>query len=385
MAKAGKSSNNLPKRPPRPVPYDTPDQVSPNIRRMGGYAWRLLAIGLVLAGLFWLLEPLQTLVLALFFAFLIAAWLMPLTNGLSRAMPRWLAAILALIVFFIGVAGVIAFIGLSTISRWEGIGNAFRDGVESIDAWLRNGPIGLDDAGVLQLYDNLANFVRESGGDIALGVLSAAGSILGIATAGAAALFVLVFALIQPREMFKWLTSWLPARNREVIATSMRIGWLAFSQYSRGILLVAGSNAIIVTIVLIIMGVPFAIPLGVIVFFGTFIPYIGAPIAMFLAAFVAFVTNGPVAGLLVVVLIFVIGQIEGNVLQPLIMGHTVNLHPVSIVVVTAVAAAYFGLLGALIGVPVAAAFYGILKYVNERNGEGSDDGDSIESESDSRA
>jgi predicted PurR-regulated permease PerM len=383
MAKSKKSSDEIPRRPARPVPYDTPDQVSPNMRRMGGYAWRLLAIGLVVAALFWLLAPLQTLVLALFFAFLIAAWLMPLTNGLARVMPRWLSAIIALLVFFIGVAGVIVFIGLSTISRWEGIGNAFRDGVTSIDDWLRTGPLGLDDAGVLELYDNIANFVRESGGDIALGVLSAAGSILGVATAGAAALFVLVFALIQPREMFRWMTGWLPARNREVVATSMRIGWLAFSQYSRGILLVAGSNAIIVTIVLIIMGVPFAIPLGVIVFFGTFIPYIGAPIAMFLAAFVAFVTNGPVAGLLVVVLIFVIGQIEGNVLQPLIMGHTVNLHPVSIVVVTAVATAYFGIIGALIGVPIAAALYGILKYVNERTGGGGSDGDSVESRADS--
>jgi len=116
------------------------------------------------------------------------------------------------------------------------------------------------------------------------------------------------------------------------------------------------------------MGVPFAVPLGVIVFFGTFIPYIGAPIAMFLAAFVAFVTNGIVAGLLVVVLIFLIGQIEGNVLQPLIMGHSVNLHPVGIVMVTALATAYFGLLGALVGVPIAAAIYGIMKYVTGRNG-----------------
>lgn len=366
MAKDDKAF--LPKRPPFPTPYDTPDLVSPNMRRAGGYAWRLIAIGVVVWGLLWLLEPLQTLVLALFFAFLIGAWLMPLTNGLSRVMPRWLAAIISLIVFFVGVALVIVFIGLSTLSRWEGIGQAFRQGVQDIDTWLRTGPLALDDASILAAYDAIANFVRQSGGDIALGILSGVGSVLGVATALAAAVFVLVFVLIQPHGMFSWLTGWIPSRNREVIGTSMLIGWTAFSQYSRGILLVAGSNAVIVTIVLLIMGVPFAIPLGVIVFFGTFIPYIGAPIAMFLAAFVAFVTNGVLAGLLVIVLIFLIGQIEGNVLQPLIMGHSVNLHPVSIVMVTAVAAAYFGLLGALVGVPIAAAIYGILKYVSGRNG-----------------
>lgn len=360
--------NPVPPRPPIPAPYDTPDNVSPNLRRVGGYAWRLIAIGLVVAGVLWLLGPLQTLVLALFFAFLIGAWLMPLTNWLAKSIPRWIAAAMALLAFFIGVGLVIVFIGLSTLSRWEGIGEAFREGVQDIDTWLRTGPLALDDASILAAYDGLAGFVRQSGGDIALGVLGGLGSVLGVATAGAAAIFVLLFLLLQPQTLFAWTTGWLPARNREVIANSMLIGWSAFSQYSRGILLVAASNAIIVTIVLLIMGVPFAIPLGVIVFFGTFIPYIGAPIAMFLAAFVAFVTNGVVAGLLVIGLIFLIGQIEGNVLQPLIMGHSVNLHPVGIVMVTAVATAYFGLLGALVGVPVAAALYGIMKYVSGRTG-----------------
>ena len=84
---------------------------------------------------------------------------------------------------------------------------------------------------------------------------------------------------------------------------------------------------------------------------------------MFLAAFVAFVTDGLLAGVIVIVLIFVIGQLEGNVLQPLIMGKSVNLHPVSIVLVTAIFAAYFGLIGALVGVPVTASIYGIMKYL----------------------
>ena len=148
-----------------------------------------------------------------------------------------------------------------------------------------------------------------------------------------------------------------------VIEDSVRIAWEGFSQYSQGVVLVAITNATVVTIVLLIMGVPLAIPLGIIVFFGAFIPYIGAPIAMFLAAFVALVTNGPLAGALVVVLIFIIGQLEGNVLQPLIMGKTVNLHPMAIVLVTAAGAAYFGLIGALIGVPLAAGVYGVMKYL----------------------
>mgnify|MGYP000526419782 CR=1 FL=1 len=91
--------------------------------------------------------------------------------------------------------------------------------------------------------------------------------------------------LIQPREIFAWFVRWMPARNREVIGQTVRIAWRGFSQYSQGLVLVAITNATLVTIVLLLMGVPLAIPLGIIVFFGAFIPYIGAPIAMLLAAF----------------------------------------------------------------------------------------------------
>lgn len=350
-------------RPRPPDPYPTPDAVSLEVRRLGGYAWRLIAIGVVVWGVVFLLQPLQTLLMALFFAVLTAAWLMPLTNAMARRIPRPLAAVISLIAFLVAISLVFVFIGLQTANQWDGIGQAFAQGVRDLNAWLRQGPLGMTEADLTSAYESARAFVQKSGGTIALGVLTGLGSIVSLATAVAAALFVLLFLLIEPHRMFGWITRWMPSRNREVMSNSIRIGWMAFSQYSIGVLLVALSNAIVVTIALLIMGVPLAIPLGVIVFFGAFIPYIGAPVAMFLAAFVALVTDGVLAGAIVIVLIFVIGQLEGNVLQPLIMGKSVNLHPVSIVLVTAVFAAYFGLLGALVGVPITASIYGVMKYL----------------------
>jgi predicted PurR-regulated permease PerM len=338
--------------------------VSPAFRRIGGYAWRLAAIGVVLWGLLLLIAPLQTLILALFFALLVAAWLMPLVNLLAKSMPRWLAAVISLLVFAVAVGAIVTFIGLQTVSQWEGISAAFNQGVSDLQTWLREGPLRITDAQLTGIYIQVEDFIRSSGGDIALGVLSGVGSVLGVGTALAAGVFILIFVLIQPRELYGWFVRWMPARNREVIGQTVRIAWRGFSQYSQGLVLVAITNATLVTVVLLIMGVPLAIPLGIIVFFGAFIPYIGAPIAMLLAAFVALVTDGPLAGALVIALIFVIGQLEGNVLQPLIMGQTVNLHPVAIVLVTATGAAYFGLIGALIGVPLAAGVYGAMRYLS---------------------
>jgi predicted PurR-regulated permease PerM len=350
-------------RPPQPEPYSTADAVSMSMRRAGGYAWRLLAIGLVLAGAIIVVGPLQTVLMSLFFALLIAAWLMPLTNALARWMPRWLAAVISVVTFSLVVLAVFAFIGLSAASQWNDIWKSVESGVTDLNTWLRQGPLGLSDADILGYYQSAVGFVQSSSGDIAVGVLGGLGSIVSIATALAAGLFVLIFVLIQPTQMYGWLTGWLPSRNREVMSTAGLIAWNAFSQYSRGVVMVAVTNAAFVTILLLVMGVPLAIPLGVIVFLGAFIPYIGAPIAMLLAAFVALVTNGPLAGGLVVVLIFTIGQLEGNVLQPLILGRSVNIHPVAIVLVTAIGAAYFGIIGALIGVPVAAAIYGVMVYL----------------------
>ncbi len=364
MGRSRSTEDHIPPRPPLPTPYDTPDHVSPAFRRIGGYAWRLAAIGVVLWGLLLLITPLQTLILALFFALLVAAWLMPLVNLLAKSMPRWLAAVISLLVFAVAVGAIVTFIGLQTVSQWEGISNAFNQGVTDLQTWLREGPLQITDAQLTSVYLQVEDFIRSSGGDIALGVLSGVGSVLGVGTALAAGVFILIFVLIQPRELYGWFVRWMPARNREVIGQTVRIAWRGFSQYSQGLVLVAITNATLVTVVLLIMGVPLAIPLGIIVFFGAFIPYIGAPIAMLLAAFVALVTDGPLAGALVIALIFVIGQLEGNVLQPLIMGQTVNLHPVAIVLVTATGAAYFGLIGALIGVPLAAGVYGAMRYLS---------------------
>lgn len=364
MARSHEPEDHIPPRPPRPAPFDTPDLVSPAFRRIGGYAWRLAAIGVVAWGVLLLITPLQTLILALFFSLLVAAWLMPLTDWLARYLPRWLAAVASLVAFALAVGVVVTFIGLQTAAQWEGISAAFNQGVLDLQTWLREGPFQVTDAQLTSVYLGVENFIRESGGDIALGVLSGVGSVLGVGTALAAGVFILVFMLIHPAVLFAWFVRWMPERNREVIGQTIRIAWRGFSQYSQGLVLVAITNATLVTIVLLIMDVPLAIPLGIIVFFGAFIPYIGAPIAMLLAAFVALVTDGPLAGALVIALIFVIGQLEGNVLQPLIMGQTVNLHPVAIVLVTAVGAAYFGLLGALIGVPLAAGVYGAMRYLN---------------------
>ena len=154
--------------------------------------------------------------------------------------------------------------------------------------------------------------------------------------------------------------SWLPKEIEESVNVSGRIAWGSISGYTRGIVIIAFADALLVFIGLTILQVPLAPALAAVVFLGAFIPVIGAPIATFFAAIVALAERGPLIALLVVIL---------TVLQPLVMGKAVNLHPLAIILAIAAGSIALGIVGALIAVPIAGAVYGVAKYVTGRDPE----------------
>jgi predicted PurR-regulated permease PerM len=151
------------------------------------------------------------------------------------------------------------------------------------------------------------------------------------------------------------------------VDTSGRIAWHSISSYTKGIVVIALADATLVFIGLTVLQVPLAPALAAVVFLGAFIPVIGAPIATFFAAIVALAERGPIVALLVILLTFVVGEIDGHILQPLVMGKAVNLHPLAIIFVIAAGSLALGIVGALVAVPIAAAIYGVAKFVTGRD------------------
>jgi predicted PurR-regulated permease PerM len=180
-------------------------------------------------------------------------------------------------------------------------------------------------------------------------------------------LFAVIFFLLTPNQIWNWLLSWIPSRSRHHIDVSGQIFWDSISGYTRGVIIVALADASLVFIGLMILQVPLAPALAAVVFFGAFIPVIGAPIATFFAAIVALAENGPVTALLVILLTVIVGSFDGDVMQPLVMGKAVNLHPLAIIIAIAAGSLTLGIVGALIAVPVAGALYGVLKYVTNKD------------------
>jgi len=202
---------------------------------------------------------------------------------------------------------------------------------------------------------------------IAESLLASMSSIGTLIIAGSVFLFGVIFFLLTPNKIWDWFVGWLPQSIEEPVNVSGGIAWGAISGYTKGIVVIAFADAILVFIGLTILQVPLAPALAAVVFLGAFIPVIGAPVATFFAAIVALAERGPVVALLVIILTVIVGSFDGDVLQPLVMGKAVNLHPLAIILAIAAGSIVLGIVGALVAVPIAGAVYGVAKYLTGRD------------------
>jgi len=130
--------------------------------------------------------------------------------------------------------------------------------------------------------------------------------------------------------------------------------------------LVAFVDAAGIGLAVYFIGVPLALPLGALVFLGAFIPVVGATLSGAVAVLVALVAKGPVAALLVLAAVIAVQQLEGHILQPLLLGRAVALHPLGVIVALAAGVVLAGITGALVAVPLVAVVNTGVRYLVER-------------------
>ncbi len=350
-------------------PSASGDGVPATLRTAAGITWRVLILLVGLAVLVAVLDAVFPVVFALFFALLVTAWTMPLMGLLGRWLPRVVSMVLALLAIIAAIIAILGIVVSSTIQEGPKLVASVQDGLVQIEQWLRTGPLHLDES----QFTSLISQVQQWGQSIATGLLgdavSAIGSIGTVIIAGSVLIFAVIFFLLSPQQIWDWLVGWLPTPVRHHVDVSGRIAWDSISGYTRGIVVVALLDAVLVYIGLLILQVPLAPALAAVVFLGAFVPVIGAPIATFFAAVVALAERGPLVAVLVIALTVVVGSFDGDVLQPLVMGKAVNLHPLAIVIAIAAGSIAMGIVGALVAVPIAGAAYGVAKYLTGRDPE----------------
>ena len=166
--------------------------------------------------------------------------------------------------------------------------------------------------------------------------------------------FTLIFFLHGGRNIWAFVTRMFPGDMRARVYDAGSAGFHSLIGYVRATFLVALVDAVGIGAGLAVMGVPLALPLASLVFLGAFIPLVGAVLTGFLAVVVALLTKGLIYALITLGLIIAVQQIEAHVLQPLVMGRAVSIHPLAVVLGIAAGGVLAGIVGALLAVPTIA-------------------------------
>ena len=187
----------------------------------------------------------------------------------------------------------------------------------------------------------------------ATGVATAA-TLFEVLTGALLVLFATFFFLRDGRKIWRFLVRLFPVNARWQLADAGEASWATLGAYVRATVLVAFIDAVGIGLALVILEVPFAFPLAALVFLGAFIPIVGASVSGAVAVLVALVDQGWVIALIVLGAVIVVQQIEGHVLQPLIMGRAVAIHPLVVIIGIASGVVLAGIVGALVAVPLIA-------------------------------
>ena len=311
---------------------DDAASVEPLVRKAAAWAWRLLVILAAAVAVLWVVEKLEIIVVPVLLALMISALLVPAVDWLDRrGLPRGGAVTLVLLGGFAVLGGILAFVITQFVYGLPDLTKQVERSIDSTRRWLIEGPAHLrgeqiDNAGnaaIQALHNNQAKLTS--------GALSTAATVTELVTAAVLVLFTLIFFLYGGRNIWQYVTKIVPAGARDRVTEAGRAGYGSLIGYVRATFLVALTDAAGVGTGLAIMGVPLALPLASLVFLGAFIPLVGAVIAGFLAVIVALLAKGIIYALATLGLLIVINQLEAHLLQPLVMGRAVSIHPLGVV------------------------------------------------------
>ncbi|PWC02942.1 AI-2E family transporter [Agromyces badenianii] len=337
------------------APHEATDSIPFGVQLAAGWSWRLLLIGGVLAVVVFLIIQLRLIVIPILVAVLIGALLVPFSSFLQRhRWPKWLAVTTAMLSALVVVGGLLT-LGITQIVR--GSDELAAQSLVAWDRfreWLLEGPFHITETQLNDWVAQIVESVQQDSGLLVSGALSLSSSLGHFLAGMLLALFATLFILIDGRGIWNWIVGIFPRRGRVAIDHAGQAGWATLQNFVKVQILVATIDAIGIGLGAFFLGVPLAVPIAILVFLGSFIPIVGAVATGALAVFVALVYNGPVIALVMLGIVLLVQQVEGHVLQPLIMGTAVKVHPLGVVVAVATGSLLAGIPGALFAVPVAA-------------------------------
>ena len=342
-------------------------RVSPTFARVAAYAWRFVVIVaaayLVVYGLVQLRLLVLPVIVALFLSTILAPPAYWLTDkGLPHWLSTWIVVIGSLAVFF----GSFALIAPQVAGEVGQLSQDLRSGSRQVLEWASEGPLELSREQVQNFVDQASQRLRENSSTFTQGALAGAIRVVELVAATILMLVITFFFVKDGRQMWEWITKHFDdSRRNEALEIGKR-SWATLGAYVRGTALIALVDAVLIGIALLVVGVPLVVPLMLITFVGGFFPVIGAFAAGLVAVLIALAAGGLVDALIIAAVITLIQQLEGDLLQPLIVGRAVKLHPVVVLLALTAGGILGGIAGAFLAVPTAAVAATVGNYLNNR-------------------
>ncbi|HLT10534.1 MAG TPA: AI-2E family transporter [Micromonosporaceae bacterium] len=332
------------------------DDVPRGLRVAAAWAWRVVVLAIAGAGLIWVMARLQLVIVPLLISILLTALLSPAVGFLRRRarLPGSLATATVMVAGLAAVAGTLTLVINQFVQGAPELSRKAADGVREIQDWLRTGPLNLSQSELDGMFRRIGEFFSNNQDALTTGALSTATTIGHLLTGLFLVIFATFFFLRDGRRIARFLISLLPNRARHAVTGAAEVSWNTLVSYVRATVLVAFIDAVGIGLALVILDVPFPIPLAALVFLGAFVPIVGATVSGAVAVLVALVDRGLVVALILLAAVIAVQQLEGHVLQPLIMGRAVAIHPLAVIVAIAAGIVLAGIIGALIAVPIVA-------------------------------
>lgn len=354
-----------------PDPPDPPDPaaaaaraVPDGVRIAGAFAWPMVGVLLLGAAVVYLVILLHVVVVPVLVAILLTGLIAPAKVRLVRhGWPRGAAVAVTFVGTLLVIAALITLVVLTVRSGLVGIEAQTTRRYDAFLDYLRTSPFGISQTDLQSGIDSIGDWVQKNASTIVSGALTGASTIGDIAVGLVLSLFITLFLLIDGAGIWRWCVRLAPTRARAAIDGGGRAAWISVGQYVRVQIVVALLDAIGIGLVALILRLPFVVPIAVLVFLAAFIPFVGAIVTGGLAVLVALVYSGPVAAVVMLAGVVGVNQLESHVLQPLLMGTAVRLHPVAVVLAVGSGSIVGGIAGAVFAVPLAAALNSAVQYV----------------------
>lgn len=328
------------------------------------WSWRFLVIVAAATVAVFLIVQLNFIVVPLLVAILLSGLVAPLAQFLRRhRFPGWLATLTTLIVFISALTALVWLIVVEIVRDWPSLQRRSIIAYEDFVEFLLQSPLQVSEAQLTEWFDALVVEFNLNSAWLLAGALSLGSSVGSIVVGAGIAIFALIFFIHDGARIWRFMVNLLPRGAQPAVAGASAHGWLTLTNFVKVQIFVAFVDAVGIGLGALFLQLPLVVLIFVTVFLGGFVPIVGAFVTGALAVFIALVYQGPVAGLIMAIIVLAVQQLESQVLQPLVMGAAVRIHPLAVALGVAAGGFLGGIPGILFAVPIIAYVNVFIKYL----------------------